>query len=65
LRTVVHGESGIVSAYFNQRGKPKDSGFRQRAGYVTAVCVNDAGRWRALGLHFGALAGNIIAASPG
>ncbi len=65
VKTAVHGDTGIVSAYFNQRGKPKDAGFRQRPGYVTAVCARDGQGWRALGLHFGPLMANIMDASPG
>ncbi|WP_439533367.1 DUF4440 domain-containing protein [Polymorphobacter sp.] len=65
VKTATHGDTGTVSAYFNQRGKPKDAGFRQRAGYVTAVCTRDGGAWRAMGLHFGPLMANIIDASPG
>lgn len=65
VRIAVHGSTGIASAYFMQRGKPVDSGYRLRAGYCTAVCVRDARGWRALGLHLAPLAGQIIDASPG
>jgi ketosteroid isomerase-like protein len=64
LETRVHGATGIVSAYFIQRGKPKDAGFRLRAGYCTAVCARDGGRWRALSLHMSPLSSQIIDASP-
>ncbi len=65
VRIAVHGNTGIASAYFMQRGKPVDSGYRLRAGYCTAVCARDARGWRALGLHLAPLAGQIIDASPG
>lgn len=65
MRSVVHGSTGIVSAYFIERGKPKGAGFRLRAGYCTAVCSLEAGRWRAIGLHLAPLSGQLIDASPG
>lgn len=64
VSTAVHGSTGVVSAYFVQRGKPVDSGFRLRAGYCTAVCTRDLQGWRAIGLHLAPLAGQIIDASP-
>jgi len=65
VKTQVHGSTGIVSAYFNQRGKPRDAGFRQRPGYVTAVCTRAANGWRALGLHMSPMMAQILQASPG
>ena len=65
LRSAIHGSTGIVSAYFIERGKPKNAGFRLRAGYCTAVCALENGQWRALGLHLSPLAGQITDASPG
>jgi ketosteroid isomerase-like protein len=65
LKTVVHGDTGLVSAYFNQRGKPRDAGFRQRPGYVTAVCARSADGWKAIGLHMSPMMAQIIDASPG
>lgn len=65
LRSAIHGGTGIVSAYFIERGKPKNSGFRLRAGYCTAVCAFENGQWRALGLHLSPLSAQIADASPG
>ncbi|QMW23075.1 nuclear transport factor 2 family protein [Sandaracinobacteroides saxicola] len=60
----VHGETGIVSAFFNLRGKPKDAGFRLRPGFVSAVCTRTPAGWKALSLHLSPLAGQILDASP-
>ena len=60
-----HGDSGIVSANYIVRGKPKGAGFRLRAGYCTAVCVHDAGGWRAISVHMAPLIGQLTDASPG
>lgn len=65
LRTAVHDSTGIVSAYFIERGKPRGAGFRLRAGYCTAVCALHDGRWQAVGLHSGPLLGQMTDASPG
>lgn len=65
VKTVVHGSTGVISAYFNLRGKPKDAGFRQRPGYMTAVCAKERSGWRAIGLHLSPLMAQIIDASPG
>lgn len=59
-----YGDGAIVSAYYNERGKPKDAGFRQRAGFVTAVCSRSDNGWRAINLHFSPLLSNILDASP-
>lgn len=64
VRTAIHGSTGIASAYFVQRGKPVDAGFRLRAGYCTAICAREPQGWRALGLHLAPLASQIIDASP-
>ncbi|QGN53965.1 DUF4440 domain-containing protein [Novosphingobium sp. Gsoil 351] len=63
-RSNLHRDTAVVSFLFNLRGRPNDAGFRLRSGVVTAVCVEDGGTWRALGLHFGALSGQITDASP-
>jgi hypothetical protein len=65
VRTAIHGSTGIVSAYYNQRGKPRNAGFRLRPGYCTAVCTLEGGRWRALALHMAPLSAQILDASPG
>lgn len=64
LRIAVHDTTGIVSAYFVERGKPRGAGFRLRAGYCTAVCARQDGRWQALGLHTSPIIGQITDASP-
>jgi hypothetical protein len=63
-RTVSSGDSAAVSFLFSLRGVPKDAGFRLRPGVVSAQCVQEGGNWRAIGLHFGALRGQILDASP-
>jgi hypothetical protein len=65
LRSVLHGNGAIVSAYFIERSKPKDAGFRLRAGYCTAVCTRVAREWKALSLHMSPLTGQVTDASPG
>jgi hypothetical protein len=65
LRSVPHGNGAIVSAYFIERSKPKDAGFRLRAGYCTAVCTRVAGEWKALSLHMSPLTAQVTDASPG
>jgi hypothetical protein len=61
----LHGDSAIVSAYANERSKPRDAGFRLRPCFITAVCTQTTAGWQALSLHIGALNGQIIDASPG
>jgi hypothetical protein len=65
LKTVRHGGTMIISAFFNERSKPKDSGFRLRAGFCTAVCTLTSGGWKALSLHMSPLTSQVIDASPG
>ncbi len=60
----VHGKTGVVSCYFNERGKPKDAGFRQRPGYMTVTCHLTDNGWQAIGLHTASLLSQIIGASP-
>ena len=62
----VHGELGTVSGYYNSRGKPKDSGFRQRPGFLSVVCGWDerAGKWRALNIQMSPLLSQVLDASP-
>jgi hypothetical protein len=47
------------------RGKPKNTGFRQRHGVLTAVCYWDGQRWRGANLHTSTLLSHIYHASPG
>ena len=65
VQTRLHGTTSVVSVYFNLRGKPKDAGFRQRPGYMTAVCTREPKGWRALALHMSPLMAQILQASPG
>jgi hypothetical protein len=61
---MVSADNAVVSCYFLERGKPRDAGFRLRAGFATATCVSVAGEWRALGVHFSPLRSQILDASP-
>jgi hypothetical protein len=65
IKTVLHERTAIVSAYFIERSKPKDSGFRLRSGYCTAVCTRARREWSALSLHFSPLTAQVTDASPG
>jgi ketosteroid isomerase-like protein len=66
LKTIMHGNnSAVISAYFIERSKPKDAGFRLRAGYCTAVCTRTATGWKALSLHMSPLTAQVTDASPG
>jgi hypothetical protein len=65
LAVVLHGQSGIVTCNYAERGKPKNAGFRLRAGSCMAVCSWDRGAWRALGLSMSPLTAQILDASPG
>jgi hypothetical protein len=57
--------SGVVSAELTVRGKPKNTGFRQRHGVMTALCYWDGKRWRGAALHTSTLLAHIHHASPG
>jgi hypothetical protein len=64
VESVVHGTTGVVSAYAFERGKPKDAGFRLRTCFVSAVCAWGADGWRAVMLHISPINAQIIDASP-
>jgi ketosteroid isomerase-like protein len=64
LRFQTYGPTGIVSGYATFRGKPKDTGFRQRFMGFTQTWVNDNGSWRLVCWHQGPLHGQIDGASP-
>lgn len=64
IRVTEHGATAVVTAFFNERGKPVDSGFRLRPGYCTAVCSKKDGKWQALSLHLSPLLSQIVDASP-
>ncbi len=57
-------DSAVVSCFFNERGKPQGSGFRQRPGFATATCVRTGDGWKALSVHFSALRSQVLDASP-
>ncbi len=59
------GDTGIVTAYLMDRGKPKNAGFRIRPTYCTAVFARTPAGWRAIGLHLGPLSGQLTDISPG
>lgn len=64
LRFQVRGATGIVSGYATFRGKPKDSGFRQRFMGFTQTWLNTDGQWSLICWHQGPLHGQIEGASP-
>jgi SnoaL-like domain len=65
IKAALHQQTGIVSAYFIERSKPQDAGFRLRSGYCTAVCTRSPSGWRALSLHLSPLTAQVTDASPG
>lgn len=64
LRVAGHEGAAVVSCFYNERGKPRDAGFRLRPGFCTAVCSKSAAGWRAVALHMSPLSAQIIDASP-
>lgn len=64
VEVVIHGTTGVVSCYFNERGKPVNAGFRQRPGFMTVYCNKTGSGWRAIGLHTSSLRSQIVNASP-
>jgi hypothetical protein len=58
--------TGLVSGQFTFRGKPKNSGYRQRHGNFSVVCYWDTGtkRWRGAKLHLSPLLSHIYHNSP-
>ncbi len=67
LRVQVFGSTGLVSANYQDRGKPRDAGYRQRDGMLALVCAWDeaAGAWRGVKLHMNTLLAAIHHSSPG
>ena len=65
LTARLRGDTGIVSCSYAERGKPKDAGFRLRAGTCLAVCAREGSRWRAVGVALSPLSAQILDASPG
>ena len=64
VSATVHGSTGVAHALFNERGKPRDAGYRQRPGFASAYCARVDGRWTALGLHLSPLRSQVLQASP-
>lgn len=65
LRFQLHGTTGVVSGYATFRGKPRDSGFRQRFMGFTQTWIAEDDDWRLVCWHQGPLHGQIDGASPG
>ncbi len=61
----VWGSTGHISGFSTFRGKPKDSGFRQRFMGFTITFHHDVDRWKLVCWHQSVLAGRIDGASPG
>lgn len=60
----VHGDTGIVATSHVTRMKPRDAGFRLRAGTTIVVCRRGTDGWRALSVHMSPLTSQILDASP-
>ncbi len=67
LKFMAKGGLGLVAGSYNDRGKPRDSGFRQRPGFCTVVCAWDkhTSKWVALNVHMSPLLSQVLDASPG
>lgn len=64
LRFQTRGATGIVSGYATFRGKPIDTGFRQRFMGFTQTWVLEGSKWSLICWHQGPLHGQIDGASP-
>lgn len=66
LNFTVKSNLGLISGAYNDRGKPRDSGFRQRPGFCTVVCAWDkeTSKWLALNIHMSPLLSQVLDASP-
>lgn len=64
-RFTVVGHTGVITALFTLRGKPRSAGFRLRHGNLSLTCAWMDGRWRALAFAMSALDGYITDGSPG
>lgn len=60
----VWGTAGHTSGFSTFRGKPRDTGFRQRHMGFTVSWVHLDGAWRIISWHQSVLAGRIEGASP-
>ncbi len=60
----VWGSTGHVSGFSTFRGKPRDSGFRQRFMGFTHTWYHADGRWWLVSWHQSPLLGRIVGASP-
>ena len=65
VRFQVRGTTGLVSGYATFRGKPRDSGFRQRFMGFTQTWLDEGAGFRLVCWHQGPLLGQIEGASPG
>ncbi|MFC3230038.1 YybH family protein [Marinibaculum pumilum] len=59
------GDMGHVSGFSTFRGKPRDTGFRQRFMGFTLTWARIDGTWQLVCWHQSVLAGRIAGASPG
>lgn len=64
IESRAYGDTVIVSAYFNERGKPKNAGFRLRPGFMTATLYPAGKAWRIIALHSSPLRAQLLDASP-
>ncbi len=61
---LVVGDTGHIAGFSTFRGKPRDSGFRQRFMGFTQTWARLDGRWKLLCWHQSVLQGRIHGASP-
>lgn len=59
------GDTGIVAGFTVFRGKPKDSGFRQRHIAFTQGWARRNGAWKLVNWHQSPLDGHVMEGSPG
>jgi ketosteroid isomerase-like protein len=59
------GDTGIVAGFTVFRGKPKDSGFRQRHIAFTQGWARRGGEWKLVNWHQSPVDGHILEGSPG
>ena len=64
LQFQLRGETGIISGYATLRGKPRDSGFRQRFMGFTQTWILEDESWSLIVWHQSPLLGQIEGASP-
>lgn len=64
MQFVVIGNTGHISGFSTFRGKPRDTGFRQRFMGFTMTWVHTEDAWSVLSWHQSPLLGRILEASP-